>query len=590
MSEKNTNRRDENAPFVYDAVSGRLTASSAKRTLVQGSHECEVISFLFPRFIDGRDLSLCNRAEVHYVNSASGGRRSEDVYLANDLHIEGEHIAFSWLVRNTATEHVGRLSFSVHLKCIDGSGRVTYECPTAAYDRISIIKSENCASSALAKTPDLIASLRAEALAAADGAMASASSSASEARLSASAARLSASSADTARDEALAARSGAFASEANAGSYESSAREAAAGAMAAERGAEDAREAAEAAEESAAEASELAKRAEALAEASYRNASSSAEAAIEAKKAALGYKGEAEESACSAESARDEAVAARDEAVLLASEIMKLAVGECAAGGFISVCDSADSPLRDLKIEAEAPLKAGGKVRITGKNMLPYPYKSGTSSLQGLDFTVDPDGCVIINGTAEADVTWTIHDDLSSCFAAADDRPFYISGCPRGGGIDGYALFNISTGHAIINREDRPSVSSETNAGGFRKNHMNRIGIKIKKGTVCDNLCFKPMITAKQWDEPFEKYSANEIALPCDLNEGDVYFPIEGRVLRADGSEEIFEPVAGLSTSKGVTNVLQISEEGTGRVHMEYTADTKLYIDRKLAEMMAGDM
>ncbi len=279
--------------------------------------------------------------------------------------------------------------------------------------------------------------------------------------------------------------------------------------------------------------------------------------------------------------------------VLGESDAFGIPITEEAEGVFISINDSANRPIKKLIIKGTTQdgtmkLPSGSKIRIIGKNMFPTPYAFSHSITKGVEFTVNEDGTISVNGTATDDLTQSIINNLKPIFSSIDaETPLYISGCPIGGSGNGYSMVNMNTGHFILNKEDAVSSSAETNIGGFRPQHINRFGISVKKGTVCDNLLFKPMITVKQWDEPFEEYSANEITLPCDLNEGDTYFPIEGRVLRSDGSEELFEPVSGLSTFKGVTNVLQISDEATGRVHMEYTADTKLYIDNKFAEIQA---
>lgn len=62
---------DTDIRFIIDAMHGKIKSESKKLTLRQGAHNSEIYSFEIPRYIEGHDMMLCNKVEVHYLNSSS---------------------------------------------------------------------------------------------------------------------------------------------------------------------------------------------------------------------------------------------------------------------------------------------------------------------------------------------------------------------------------------------------------------------------------------------------------------------------------------------------------------------------------------
>lgn len=119
-------------------------------TLVQGDHNSERVSFSIPRYVDGHDMSICSRVEVHYrnVDSTNKDNVSEDVYIVNDLiaNVENDTAEFTWLIYKSATMYNGTLAFSIHFICFEEDDKVAYMWNTGMY-KGGIVK-EGCSCNA----------------------------------------------------------------------------------------------------------------------------------------------------------------------------------------------------------------------------------------------------------------------------------------------------------------------------------------------------------------------------------------------------------------------------------------------------------
>lgn len=91
--------------------------------LIQYDNNSEVVTFEVDRYVEGHDLSLSNKAEVHYNNLDTAGRRSsKGLYEAKDLRVNPDNkakILVSWYISNHATEYEGTLNFVLSFSCLE---------------------------------------------------------------------------------------------------------------------------------------------------------------------------------------------------------------------------------------------------------------------------------------------------------------------------------------------------------------------------------------------------------------------------------------------------------------------------------------
>lgn len=119
---------DSDSRFVINSTTREITTNSSKTELIQGDHQSERITFEIPKIVEGHDMSLCDRIEIHYINIDKKTKAtSKDVYIADDVTVDGDKLTFTWLISSNATKYQGSLNFVVIFICLDDEGNYIYK-------------------------------------------------------------------------------------------------------------------------------------------------------------------------------------------------------------------------------------------------------------------------------------------------------------------------------------------------------------------------------------------------------------------------------------------------------------------------------
>ena len=134
---------DTDKHFVIDPITRAITNQTPTKTkLMQYDHNSERFTFEMPRFIEGHDMTLCNKVELHYINVASNkSGQSNGVYVIDDLQTspEDENVVIcSWLISKKATKYAGTLNFRLRFACIDENTKIVYDWHTEIFKSISV--------------------------------------------------------------------------------------------------------------------------------------------------------------------------------------------------------------------------------------------------------------------------------------------------------------------------------------------------------------------------------------------------------------------------------------------------------------------
>lgn len=122
---------DSDSRFVINSTTRAISTSSDKLELIQGDHQSERITFEIPKIVEGHDMSLSDRIEVHYINIDRRTKAtSRDIYITDDMAVDGDKLTFSWLISGNATKYYGRLNFIILFECLDPDGSYTYRWNT----------------------------------------------------------------------------------------------------------------------------------------------------------------------------------------------------------------------------------------------------------------------------------------------------------------------------------------------------------------------------------------------------------------------------------------------------------------------------
>lgn len=190
---------------------------------------------------------------------------------------------------------------------------------------------------------------------------------------------------------------------------------------------------------------------------------------------------------------------------------------QTAVGANVLVKDSSDGYFRGLTIHGkstqngtpspEAPAvivntNRNVNIGICSGNMLSYPYKKTTSTINGVTFTDNGDGSITVNGTAST-TTFFLLNYLPNFTGSIK-----VSGCPEGSSYAGYSLSVDKNDANIAFVYNDPKVIECDAADTYS------IVIVVRKDTTVENATFKPKV---------ELYSEVDVSLPFAVTESQSY-------------------------------------------------------------------
>ena len=70
---------DTDQHFIIDPIDRSITSEAEKVTLMQNDHLSERFTFELPRYIEGHDMSLTDKVEVHYLNIDGANKRTRNI-------------------------------------------------------------------------------------------------------------------------------------------------------------------------------------------------------------------------------------------------------------------------------------------------------------------------------------------------------------------------------------------------------------------------------------------------------------------------------------------------------------------------------
>lgn len=157
---------DSNEHFVIDPVTRAIANSLAKKIVVmQFDHNSERFTFEIPN-VDGHNMANCDRVEIHYINVDAVDKtlKSTGVYEVKDIKPspgDNSVAVFSWLLSRNCTKYAGTLSFLIHFACTT-DGVEDYAWNTAIFQSITIGNGMNNGAEVLEPFPDILAQWQAQ--------------------------------------------------------------------------------------------------------------------------------------------------------------------------------------------------------------------------------------------------------------------------------------------------------------------------------------------------------------------------------------------------------------------------------------------
>lgn len=145
---------------------------------------------------------------------------------------------------------------------------------------------------------------------------------------------------------------------------------------------------------------------------------------------------------------------------------------------------------------------AGG----TGKNILPYPYTPSSSTVAGIQVTVNDDGSVVLDGTTTSKLEYYLSSRTLGGPLKLGAGDYILTGCPKG-----YESKHLRIGY---NRGSSGTTLGSDTGDGVAITQTDTtvlnygVWIACDSGTILDNLVIKPMVRlASETDQTWEPYS-----------------------------------------------------------------------------------
>lgn len=169
------------------------------------------------------------------------------------------------------------------------------------------------------------------------------------------------------------------------------------------------------------------------------------------------------------------------------------------------------------------PIQSWNSVPLlqTGKNLIAITATSGTVS--NVVVTVNNDGTVKLNGTANADGTIT----LASGISTKGSEVYTLTGCPSEGVYNSTYWLNYF-GDGIDEDGNDVFLSTYTTggiSGGISSEYdlTGTVSIKFKNGTVFNNVVFSPMLSNQNLTRDFEPGVKRTYSIAIPSEAGTVY-------------------------------------------------------------------
>ena len=197
------------------------------------------------------------------------------------------------------------------------------------------------------------------------------------------------------------------------------------------------------------------------------------------------------------------------------------------------------------------------QVTTTGANILPYPYTNTSKIINGVTFTVNKDGSVLVNGTASANANFALH--------GGDGEEKNISGNYLFGGSNNVwcrVIHKSDIGYKVL-CTSRNNSSTSINKGSYTTGYIELV---VPSGYTANNELITPMMTMNITNV-YEPYTGGQPSpspdYPQEINsiEGSVEFDCTGKNLLPITIEN--------QTQHGIT----ITNNKNGTITINGTAD-----------------
>lgn len=148
-----------------------------------------------------------------------------------------------------------------------------------------------------------------------------------------------------------------------------------------------------------------------------------------------------------------------------------------------------------VSITDVSPIEHTMSVKVSGKNLIKYPYLKSTHTVNGITFTDNGDGTITANGTATGQGYFVLAE------LKLKKGTYFLSGAPKDG-KEGTQLYLANSNYSVYKIDNGSGVIVEITD----EKAVYTIAIDIKAGTTTENSVFKPQLELGTVATDYEPY------------------------------------------------------------------------------------
>ncbi len=208
-------------------------------------------------------------------------------------------------------------------------------------------------------------------------------------------------------------------------------------------------------------------------------------------------------------------------------------------------------------------------VTLTGKNVLPYPYKDPSKTGNGISFTVNGDGSISLTGTATGKATYYFARNLrlkSGTYTLSEKMKNQSSNVSII--LDAYADGTFLNSYS--------ASAKKTTVITLSQDVTISIYAYVPTGVVCENYPVKPQLEIGTAETEYEPYTENSVTaeLGTALSEGEYIDIINKKRYGADGSATDITVSGSLKTIDNAKNYISCdTATAPSKIELSYYQD-----------------
>ncbi len=227
-------------------------------------------------------------------------------------------------------------------------------------------------------------------------------------------------------------------------------------------------------------------------------------------------------------------------------------------------------------------------VTLTGKNVLPYPYKDPSKTGNGISFTVNGDGSVSLTGTATGKATYYFTRSLR-----LKSGTYTLSETMKNQSSNVSIILDTYAGGKFLNSYS--ASAKKTTVITLSQDATVSIYAYVSTGVVCENYPVKPQLEIGTTETEYEPYTVNSATAVLDtaLGEHEYIDIINKKRYGTDGSATDITVSGSLKTIDSAKNYISCdTATAPSKIELSYWQDINKVLSETTNAILAqgGDV